>query len=70
MSDCDREASIIRRPWPAEGYCAVKKKKANLIITGCLCQVVDCYCAEVCLDRSREILTPWASFLILTSFII
>jgi hypothetical protein len=22
---CDREASILRRPWPSGGYCALKK---------------------------------------------
>jgi hypothetical protein len=27
VSECDREASIIRRPWPTRGCCAVEKKK-------------------------------------------
>ena len=25
VSECDREASIMRRPWPTRGYCAMKK---------------------------------------------
>ena len=24
MSECDREASLIRRPWPTRGCCAIK----------------------------------------------
>jgi hypothetical protein len=26
VSECDREASIIRRPWPTKGCCAKGKK--------------------------------------------
>jgi hypothetical protein len=26
VSECDREASIMRRPWPATGCCAMEKK--------------------------------------------
>ena len=26
VSECNRKASIMRRPWPTRGYCAVKKK--------------------------------------------
>jgi hypothetical protein len=25
VSECDREASIMRRPWPTRGCCAIKK---------------------------------------------
>ena len=28
MSECDREASIMRRPWPTRGCCDVAKKVA------------------------------------------
>jgi hypothetical protein len=27
VSECDREASIIRRPWPISGSCTIKKKE-------------------------------------------
>jgi len=26
VSECDREASIVRRPWPTRGCCAMEKK--------------------------------------------
>jgi hypothetical protein len=26
VSECDREASIMRRPWPTRGCCAMEKK--------------------------------------------
>jgi hypothetical protein len=26
VSECDREASIMRRPWPTRGCCTMKKK--------------------------------------------
>jgi hypothetical protein len=29
VSECDREASIMRRPWPAGGCCAMGKKNAR-----------------------------------------
>ena len=25
--ECDREASIVKRPWPNGGYCAVGKNR-------------------------------------------
>jgi hypothetical protein len=25
VSECDREASTTRRPWPTKGYCAIQK---------------------------------------------
>jgi hypothetical protein len=25
VSECDREASIMRRPWPSRGCCAMEK---------------------------------------------
>jgi hypothetical protein len=31
VSECDREASIIRTPWPTTGCCAMKKKKSLLL---------------------------------------
>jgi hypothetical protein len=30
VSECDREASIIRRPWPTRGCCAIGKKCCTL----------------------------------------
>jgi hypothetical protein len=30
VSECDREASILRSPWPTRGCCAMKKKEGNL----------------------------------------
>jgi hypothetical protein len=27
VSECDREASILRRPWHTKGCCAIGKKK-------------------------------------------
>jgi len=30
VSECDREASIMRRPWPTRGCCAIKKK--NIVL--------------------------------------
>jgi hypothetical protein len=29
--ECDREASIMRRPWPTTGYCAIKKWQLEVI---------------------------------------
>jgi hypothetical protein len=26
VSECDREASIMRRPWPSRGCCVIGKK--------------------------------------------
>jgi hypothetical protein len=27
VSECDREASVIRRPWPTGGCCAIEKRR-------------------------------------------
>jgi hypothetical protein len=40
VSECDREASVMRRPWPTRGCCAVKKKN-KLLFSNCRMQV---YC--------------------------
>ena len=32
VSECDREASIMRRSWPTNGYCAVERSKARQLI--------------------------------------
>jgi hypothetical protein len=29
VSECDREASTVRRPWPIGGCCAIGKKKVS-----------------------------------------
>jgi hypothetical protein len=29
VSACDREASIMRKPWPTRGSCAIGKKKGG-----------------------------------------
>ena len=29
VSECDRESSTMRRPWPTRGCCAMVKKKAE-----------------------------------------
>jgi hypothetical protein len=29
VSECDCEASIMRRPWPTRGCCVIEKKKRN-----------------------------------------
>jgi hypothetical protein len=29
VSECDNDASIMRRPWPTRGCCAMEKKKAG-----------------------------------------
>jgi hypothetical protein len=34
VSECDREASIMRRPWPSRGCCAVGKKYGALSSPG------------------------------------
>jgi hypothetical protein len=31
MSECDREASIMRRPWPTRGCCAIGGKKEKFL---------------------------------------
>jgi len=48
VSECDREASILRRPWPTGGCYAMVKR--NVIVTagfilvcGCLLSVSCCY---------------------------
>ena len=33
VSECDREASRVRRPWPTRGWCAVGKKSACLFVS-------------------------------------
>ena len=35
VSDCDREASIVRRPWPTRGCCAMGKNYPRLISDAC-----------------------------------
>jgi len=37
VSECYREFSVMRRPWPTRGCCAIvtKKKKQVKVITGC-----------------------------------
>jgi hypothetical protein len=30
VSECDREASIMRRPWPTRGCCTIKKKNQSM----------------------------------------
>ena len=30
MSECDHEPSIMRRPWPTRGFCAMVKKKPTI----------------------------------------
>jgi hypothetical protein len=30
VSECDCDSSIMRRPWPARGCCAMGEKKTNL----------------------------------------
>jgi hypothetical protein len=32
VSECDREASILRKPWSTKGYCAMGGKKINVRI--------------------------------------
>jgi hypothetical protein len=34
VSECDREASIMRRPWPTRGCCAMGKKIRICIYMG------------------------------------
>jgi hypothetical protein len=34
VSECDREASIIRRPWPTRGCRAIKKKGVQTSVRG------------------------------------
>jgi hypothetical protein len=30
VSECDSEASIMRRPWPTGGFCAIEKELTSL----------------------------------------
>ena len=32
MTECDRKASIMRRPWPTSGCCATETKKKHLFL--------------------------------------
>jgi hypothetical protein len=34
VSECDREAPIMRRPWPTGGCCAIEKKNITTNTTG------------------------------------
>ena len=34
VSECDREASILRRLWPTRVYCAIKKFRKDATIRG------------------------------------
>ena len=34
VSECDREASIMRRPWPARGCCVIKEAEHILLYEG------------------------------------
>jgi hypothetical protein len=29
VSECDREASIMRRPWPSKTFCAIGRGESN-----------------------------------------
>ena len=33
VSECDREASIMRRPWPTRGFCAMEKKSGSAMVS-------------------------------------
>ena len=35
MSECDREASIMRRPWHTGGRCAIRKNSPVVSGKGC-----------------------------------
>ena len=48
VSECDRETSIIRRPWPTGGCCAIKYIHACFrihVVSSCVCV---CVCVCVC----------------------
>jgi hypothetical protein len=35
VSECDREASIMRRPWPTRGWCAFGKTFLAVSVKNC-----------------------------------
>jgi hypothetical protein len=37
VSECDHEASIMRRPWPARGCCVMETKLYTYILCMCVC---------------------------------
>jgi hypothetical protein len=37
VSECDREASIMMRPWPTGGCCAIRKKNLTWRVCVCVC---------------------------------
>ena len=49
MSECNREASIMRRPWPTGGVVAPCKKKGIILH---LFLIITCNCVNVTLDCS------------------
>jgi hypothetical protein len=40
VSDCDREASTLRRPWPIRGCCAIRGEGGGIIVEVCASKVV------------------------------
>jgi hypothetical protein len=48
VSEFDREASIMRRPWPTRGYCAMEKKTVYriLLVTISVHILTPCFGAE------------------------
>ena len=53
VSECDREASIMRRPWPTGGCCAMGKIETKI-------KKVDKY---VVLDRKSNVGSPLIYFM-------
>jgi hypothetical protein len=39
QTECDREASIMRRPWPTRGCCAMEKKNREIVVNNNQCPV-------------------------------
>jgi hypothetical protein len=60
VSECDREAPIVRRPWLAWGYCAMKKILTGLwAVKPTNCSISswgECFSAQ---SVSTEVLSPW-----------
>jgi hypothetical protein len=47
LTECDREALVMRRPWPTRGYCATGGKKISLCTYIMLYYTYRAYCVRI-----------------------
>jgi len=64
-TECDREAKIMRSPWPTRGYCAMKTKKcmAYVVPKTAVCDVIKVRAVHQDQHWRVKIVTSWGMML-------